>query len=258
MASLDEMFGLKGRLALVTGASRGIGQALAVGLARAGADLVVTARSLSGLADTKENVRGLGRSCTALEVDVRSLESIAALFETLADWGLSPDILVNNAGTEEVRPSLEVDEALWDKIVDTNQKGAFFVAQGFAKSLIAAERAGQIVNLCSLTSVVGVPTAAPYTTSKSGLLGMTRALSAEWAPQRIRVNAIGPGYFRTELTEVFYQDGDWASAMLGKIPQGRFGELEDLVGAAVFLCSPAAAYVTGQILFVDGGYTASI
>ena len=258
MTTMDEMFGLAGRLALVTGASRGIGRALALGLARAGADVVVAARGVAGLSETAGEIRALGRRCHEVEVDVSAPAAIEALFESLAAEGWTPDILVNNAGTEEVRPSLEVDEPLWDKIVDTNQKGAFFVARGFARSLIASGREGQIINMCSLTSVVGVPTATAYTTSKSGLLGMTRALSAEWAPRGIRVNAIGPGYFRTELTEVFYRDEAWVGAMLDKIPQGRFGELEDLVGATVFLCSPAAAYITGQILFVDGGYTASI
>ena len=170
------------------------------------------------------------------------------------------DILVNNAGIEDVRPSLEMDEALWDRILDTNLKGAFFCARAAAQLMRAngAERGGSILNLCSLTSEVGVPTAVPYGSSKSGLLGMTRALAAEWASLGIRVNGIGPGYFRTSLTEVFYRDEAWQAAMRDKIPLRRFGRMEDLMGAAVFLCSPAAAYVTGQVLYVDGGYLASI
>ena len=123
---------------------------------------------------------------------------------------------------------------------------------------MAAGKGGAIVNLCSLTSEVGVPTAVPYGSSKSGLLGMTRALAAEWAAKGIRVNGIGPGYFRTDLTEVFYRDAAWQQAMLAKIPMRRFGRLDDLVGAAVFLCSDAAAYITGQCLYIDGGYLASI
>jgi NAD(P)-dependent dehydrogenase (short-subunit alcohol dehydrogenase family) len=164
---------------------------------------------------------------------------------------------VNNAGVEEVCDSLAVDEALWDRIVDTNLKGAFFCAQAAAR-MMAVVGGGAILNLCSLTSEVGVPTAVPYGSSKSGLLGMTRALAAEWAAKGIRVNGIGPGYFRTALTEVFYQDEKWQQAMLAKIPLRRFGRLEDLVGAAVFLCSDAAAYITGQCLYIDGGYLASI
>jgi NAD(P)-dependent dehydrogenase (short-subunit alcohol dehydrogenase family) len=168
------------------------------------------------------------------------------------------DILINNAGIEQVCPSLDVDEALWDRILDTNLKGAFFCAQGAAKVMRAQGKGGAILNLCSLTSEVGVPTAVPYGSSKSGLLGMTRALAVEWASLGIRVNGLGPGYFRTALTEAFYQNDAWQQAMIQKIPLARFGRLQDLIGAAVFLSSDAAAYVTGIYLPVDGGYLASI
>lgn len=245
-------------MALVTGASRGIGGAIAVGLAEAGADLVIAGRHREALAEMAGKIRACGRQVKVATCDVSSLTSIEGCFHELADEGLVPDILINNAGVEEVRASLDVDEALWEKIVGTNLKGAFFVAQQFARPLAAAKRGGAIVNVCSLTSGVGVPTAAPYTASKTGLLGVTRALSAEWAALGIRVNGIGPGYFRTELTEAFYEDEDWQAAMLAKIPMGRFGMLDDLVGAAVFLASDASAYVTGQLLYVDGGYMASI
>lgn len=251
-------FNLNGALALVTGASRGIGKAIATGFAEAGADLVVTARSVAGLADTAAAVRARGRQCHVFEADVSNLASIDGLFAEMDAAGLRADILLNNAGMEEVRPSVAVDEALWDRILDTNLKGAFFVARHFASRLLEAGQPGAIINTCSLTSAVGVPTAVPYTASKSGMLGMTRALSSEWSPRGIRVNGIGPGYFRTELTEVFYQNEAWRDAMLAKIPMGRFGELDDLVGTSVYLASAASAYVTGQLVFVDGGYLASI
>jgi NAD(P)-dependent dehydrogenase (short-subunit alcohol dehydrogenase family) len=148
-----------------------------------------------------------------------------------------------------------VSEALWDEIVDTNLKGAFFCAQAAARQMHAG---GSIINLCSLTSEIGIPTAVPYGASKSGMAGMTRALAAEWAAQRIRVNGIGPGYFRTALTEAFYADAGWQQDMLRKIPLRRFGRLDELGGAAVFLASDAASYITGQILYVDGGFLASI
>lgn len=252
------MYSLEGRTALVTGASRGIGRAIALGLARAGADLVLAARSAQALGEVAEAARALGRRAETVAADVSQTTSIDALFAELDARGVAPDLLINNAGMEEVRPSLDVDAALWDRILDVNLKGAFFVATGVARRLVAAERPGAIVNVCSLTSVVGVPTAAPYTASKSGLLGLTRALASEWAPKSVRVNAIAPGYFRTDLTEVFYQDAAWVEAMRGKIPLGRFGALEDLVGPSVFLCSGASAYMTGEMVMVDGGYTASI
>ncbi|WP_118133542.1 SDR family NAD(P)-dependent oxidoreductase [Oceanicella sp. SM1341] len=249
-------FSLTGRLALVTGASRGLGRVMAAGLAAAGADVIAVARDTASLEETAAEVEALGRRCHRFAADAAALPSIEALFAGLAEAGLAPDILVNNAGTEQVCPSLDVDEALWDRILDTNLKGAFFTAQRFARA--RAGRPGAIVNTGSLTSAVGVPTATAYTASKSGLLGMTRALATEWAPLGIRVNAIGPGYFRTELTEPFYRDDAWREGMLPKIPMGRFGALEDVAGTCVFLASDAAAYVTGQILFVDGGYMASI
>jgi NAD(P)-dependent dehydrogenase (short-subunit alcohol dehydrogenase family) len=257
MTTDNPSFSLAGRKALVTGASRGIGQALAVGLARAGADVAVAARDSESLAATLEAVRAAGRRAHGLALDVRDAAAIGRCVAKAGDALGGLDILVNNAGVEEVRDSLAVDEALWDRILDTNLKGAFFCAQAAARRM-AAGRGGAILNVCSLTSEVGVPTAVPYGSSKSGLLGMTRALAAEWAGRAIRVNAIGPGYFRTDLTEVFYRDPAWQQAMLAKIPLRRFGRLEDLVGAAVFLCSDAAAYVTGQCLYIDGGYMASI
>jgi gluconate 5-dehydrogenase len=182
---------------------------------------------------------------------VQAQTAIAGAAEQLG--GL--DILINNAGIEQLCDSLTVTEATWDRILDTNLKGAFFCAQAAARQM--TRQGGSIINLCSLTSEVAVPGATAYSSSKSGLAGMTRALAAEWAPRGIRVNGIGPGYFRTALTEPFYRDPAWERAVLNKIPQGRFGRLEDLGGAAVFLCSPAAAYITGQVLYIDGGYLAA-
>jgi NAD(P)-dependent dehydrogenase (short-subunit alcohol dehydrogenase family) len=249
-------FDLTGQVALVTGASRGIGAALAKGLAAAGAEIILAARTEPALAEVAAEISAAGGRPHAETVDVADSASVDALFERLSKAGRAPTILINNAGTEQVAPALEVTDALWDKIVGVNLKGAFNVAKAFARTLDG--KPGAIVNLCSLSSEVGIPTAVPYTSSKSGLAGMTRALAAEWAPLGIRVNGLGPGYFRTEMTETFFAAEAWQSAMLARIPQRRFGELDDLTGAAIFLCAPASAYVTGQILYVDGGYLASI
>lgn len=250
-------FDLSGRRALVTGASRGIGQAIAVALAQAGADIAITARTVEALSETHARISNLGRHCVTLAQDVRDVEACTRVTTEAAEKLVGLDILINNAGFENVRASFDVDEALWESILSTNLKGAFFCAQA-AGRIMAESGGGAIVNLCSLTSYVGIPTAAPYGASKSGLLGITRALASEWAAHDIRVNAIAPGYFRTAMTEVFYENDDWQSRMLEKIPQRRFGKESDIGGVAVFLCSDAAAYITGHCIPVDGGYLASI
>jgi NAD(P)-dependent dehydrogenase (short-subunit alcohol dehydrogenase family) len=235
-----------------------LGRSIAEALAGAGADVAVASRLGRSLADAAQAIAGRGRRPVTIEMDVSDIPGCLAGVERAANELGGIDCLVNNAGTEEVKPSLEVDEALWDRIVDTNLKGAFFAAQAAAKAMQRSGRGGSIINICSLTSEVGVPGAVPYGSSKSGLLGMTRALAVEWAPLNIRVNALAPGYFRTRLTEPFYRDEGWQQAMLAKIPLARFGRLSDVGGAAVFLASDAASYITGVCLPVDGGYLASI
>jgi NAD(P)-dependent dehydrogenase (short-subunit alcohol dehydrogenase family) len=249
----SSLFSLEGCRALVTGASRGLGQAIAISLAEAGADLILAARDAEGLSGTGDRIRALGRQAEQIALDQSRPEAFGDVAGAIGEI----DILVNNAGTEQVCPSDRVSLQIWDRIVDTNLKGAFFVTQAVARGMIE-RRHGSIINLCSLTSYVGVPTAVPYGASKSGLLGMTRGLAAEWAPFGVRVNAIAPGYFRTAMTEVFYEDEAWSESMLGKIPMGRFGQGVDLAGAVLFLASNASAYVTGQCIAVDGGFLASI
>lgn len=256
--SVPASFDLQDRRILVTGASRGIGEALAKGLAACGARVAVAARDGPSLSRVVDEIVASGGRAEAVTLDVADVASVrAGVADTAARLG-GLDVLVNNAGVEQVCPSLDVDEALWDRIVDTNLKGAFFCAQAAARTMRGNGQPGAIINLCSLTSEVGIPTAVPYGASKTGVLGMTRALSTEWAPLGIRVNAIGPGYFRTAMTEVFYRDEAWQQAMLAKIPSGRFGQFDDLLGACVFLASEASRYVTGQCLYVDGGYLAAI
>ena len=235
----DLKFDFSGKTVFVTGASRGIGREIAHAFARDGARLILSARTAEALAPVAAEIREM----SAIRAQIAPLGPI--------------DVLVNNAGVEEVRATLDVDEALWDKIVDTNLKGAFFVAQAVAAQMAETGR-GAIINLASLTSFVGVPGAVPYSASKSGILGMTRAMAAEWAPKGIRVNAIAPGYFETDMTSVFYEDKDWVARMVGSIPAGRLGDLADLTGAVRFLASSGANYIAGQCVVIDGGYLANI
>ncbi|WP_294906770.1 SDR family NAD(P)-dependent oxidoreductase [Tatumella sp. UBA2305] len=247
-------FSLYGQRALITGATRGIGLAIATGLAEAGATVVISGRHQESVDQAVDLLRGQGYRADGIVLDVTDTPAI----ETAIAAAGAIDILINNAGTEQICASENATEQLWDTIVGTNLKGAFFCAQAVAKSMLAAGRGGSIINICSLTSQVGVAGAAAYGSSKSGLAGLTRALSTEWAGRGIRVNGIGPGYFETELTEVFYRDRQWRETMQQKIPLQRFGETDDLQGAAVFLSSAAARYITGQILYVDGGYLAAL
>jgi NAD(P)-dependent dehydrogenase (short-subunit alcohol dehydrogenase family) len=252
------LFNLAGKTALVTGSSRGLGQAMAIGLAEVGAFVGITSRSMSSLKETSDVISASGGRVEKLVMDVSSPSEAKAEIRAFAEKHNGIDILINNAGYEEVCPSIDVSEELWDKISDTNLKGSFFCAQEAAKSMILSGRGGSIINVCSLTSYVGVPTAVPYGSSKSGLLGMTRALSAEWAKDGIRVNAVAPGYFRTDLTDTFYQNETWVTSMLEKIPMGEFGNADDLKGSVIFLASDASKYITGQCIAIDGGYLASI
>ncbi|MDA9735212.1 SDR family oxidoreductase [SAR116 cluster bacterium] len=255
---MNNFFELNNKLAIVTGSGRGIGKSLAFALANAGCDLILTSRSKNELIEVSIEIEKIGRKCLYFECDFADVSKIKGFYKNLSDQSLFPDILINNAGTEEVRPSFDVDEKLWDKIINTNLKGAFFSSQSFAQQLKSNNKPGSIINLGSLSSSIGIPTATAYTSSKSGILGMTKALSAEWANYNIRVNSIAPGYFRTSLTEVFYSDENWQKIMLNKIPMKRFGKMEDLHGITILLASDASSYITGQIFYIDGGFISSI
>ncbi len=245
------------KTAVMTGSRKGIGGAIATAFAQAGANIIITGRKLEQLSQKKQELEALGIKASAYELDVKNKQAIDQFFEEIHQKFGAIDILVNNAGIEQVQASQDVDESLWDMILDTNLKGAFFCSRAFA-NLPCQHNKRSILNVCSLTSAVGIPTAVPYTSSKSGLAGMTKALSSEWASVGIRVNGIAPGYFYTDMTAGFYENQAWQDQMLSKIPMQRFGNLEDLMGASVFLCSDSASYITGQILYIDGGFVNSI
>jgi len=252
-------FSLAGRTALITGASRGIGRELAVALSSAGARVALSGRDTEALGSVASAIQAQGGDTLVLRCDVADMASVTAAFDQLeAQWG-SLDILINNAGVEQVCPSDQVTNELWDHLLNTNLKGAFFCSQAAARCMQRSDNSdGAILNLCSLSTAVGIPGSVAYGAAKTGLAGVTRALAAEWASDSIRVNAIAPGYFHTDMTDIFYRDEDWRERMQSAIPMGRFGEAEDLAGPAIFLCSPAARYITGQVLYIDGGYLASI
>ncbi|HEY0101960.1 MAG TPA: 2-dehydro-3-deoxy-D-gluconate 5-dehydrogenase KduD [Brevundimonas sp.] len=243
-------FDLSGRTALVTGANTGLGQAIAVGLAGAGADIVAVGRSAPTA--TEALVGGLGRSFRAISADLGSTAPIA---DVVAEAG-QVDILINNAGIIRRADSLDFSEEDWDAVIDTNLKSAFFLSQAVARTWVAGGRGGKVINICSMLSFQGGIRVPSYTASKSGLAGLTRLLACEWAGRGINVNGIAPGYFATNNTEALRADETRNRDILARIPAGRWGDPSDLSGAAVFLASDAAAYVHGAILPVDGGWLA--
>ena len=246
-------FNLDGRVALVTGASRGLGQAIAIALAEAGADIAAVS---TGQADaTADKVQALGRRFLALQADLSTLEPIARIVgDTVAELG-AIDILVNNAGLIRRADAVDFSEQDWDAVVDVNLKSAFFLAQAAGRTMIAAGR-GKIINIASMLSFQGGIRVPSYTASKSGLAGITRLLANEWASKGVNVNAIAPGYMSTDNTAQLRADAARNQAILDRIPAGRWGEPRDLGGAAVFLASPASDYVNGAIIPVDGGWLA--
>jgi 2-deoxy-D-gluconate 3-dehydrogenase len=251
---MSDLFDLTGQTALVTGANTGLGQAIAVGLAQAGADIVAVGRSAPD--ETAKLVAAAGRKLHAISADLGSTEPIGrVVFEAYAAAGRI-DILVNNAGIIRRADSTEFTEADWDAVMDTNLKTAFFLSQAVAKRWIEAGRGGKIIQVASMLSFQGGVRVPSYTASKSGLAGLTKALANEWAAKGINVNAIAPGYFVSNNTEALRADETRSRQIMERIPAGRWGQPEDLAGVAVFLASAASDYMHGAIVPVDGGWLA--
>ncbi len=247
-------FDLTGRTAIVTGANTGLGQAISVALARAGASIVAVGRS--AMDDTERLCREAGANVHSVQADLSTLEPIERIVAEAATVSGRVDILVNNAGIIRRADAIEFTEKDWDDVMNVNLKSTFFLSQAVARRMLADEGGGKIVNIASLLSFQGGIRIPSYTASKSGLAGLTRLLACEWAAKGINVNAIAPGYFVTNNTEALRSDPKRSGEILGRIPAGRWGDPADLGGAAVFLASPAANYIHGVVLPVDGGWLA--
>ncbi len=247
-------FDLKGKTAIVTGANTGLGQAISVALAGAGAAIVAVGRS--AMDETERLCREAGTGFHSVQADLSTLEPIERIVAEAAGVGERVDILVNNAGIIRRADAIDFSEKDWDDVMNVNLKSTFFLTQAVARRMLADGGGGKVINIASLLSFQGGIRIPSYTASKSGLAGLTRLLACEWAAKGINVNAIAPGYFVTNNTEALRNDPKRSSDILGRIPAGRWGDPGDLGGAAVFLASPAADYIHGVVLPVDGGWLA--
>ncbi len=249
------LFDLGGRLAVVLGGTTGIGRAISIGLAAAGADVVATGRRPEPLEETASAIEQHGRRTLRFPADVSDRASLEALRDRVAELG-PVDILVNCAGRIRRVPTLEIDEQEWNGVLDTNLTGTLRGCQVFAPQMLERGR-GRIINIASLNSFVSFHEVASYAASKAGVAALTRSLAVEWSRRGVLVNAIAPGIFRTTLNQELLDATPRGNELLMRTPQGRFGRTEELVGAAIFLASEAASYVTGIVLPVDGGFLAS-
>jgi len=242
---------------LVTGSSRGLGLVFARGLAQAGATVVLSGRSGETLQQAVAGLKGEGLDATGYSFDVVNRQQVTEQVGRI-ERDIGPiDILVNSAGIQKRAPILDTEEAVWREVLDVNLTGVFLTSQVIAKGMVE-RRQGKIINICSMMSEVGRSTIAPYTAAKGGVKMLTRAMAVEWAKYNVQVNGLGPGYFATEMNKALIQDPEFDRWIRQRTPAGRWGKPEELIGAAVFLASRASDFVTGQILYVDGGILASL
>jgi len=250
------LFDLTGKTALVTGASRGIGLAASTALAEAGADVIVCSRQLAALGDVVKAIESTGRRGIAIQVDVSDPDSVRKMIDEEHRIFGKLDILVNCAGVISRKSALDWSVQDWEESIAVNLRGTFLCCQEAGRKMISRKDGGKIINVASLLSRIGVSNIVPYASSKGGVASLTRSLAVEWAKYRINVNAVGPGYVRTEMTRALQEDPARSSTIVSRIPMGRWGTPHDLKGAFVFLASPASDYITGQIIYVDGGWSA--
>jgi gluconate 5-dehydrogenase len=248
----DALFDLSGRVALVTGTSRGLGQYFARALARAGADIAMTSRDQSSLSAFSKEIQSLGRRTFCASLDVRDHDSIQRAVAAVESHFGKIDILVNNAGCNIRKPALDVTWDDWNTILDTNLRGSFFVAQAVARGMIARAY-GRVINIGSVTSVAGYAGLAPYGASRGGIRQLTMSLADDWGRHGVTVNCLAPGWFKTNQNQVLYDNAAWVEYITDRIPVKRPGLPDDLDGAIVFLASESSRYITGQTLLVDGG-----
>jgi gluconate 5-dehydrogenase len=248
----SHLFELAGKVAIVTGTSRGLGQTFARALARAGADLVLTSRDIGSLREFEAEVKTIGRKALSLALDVRDSKSIDNMVRDAVEHYGKIDILVNNAGCNIRKRALEVTWDDWNQILDTNLRGTFFVSQAVARHMIS-KKYGRVINIGSVTCVAGYAGLGPYGASRGGVKQLTMSLADDWGADGITVNCLAPGWFKTKQNAVMYEDPEWVEYLCDRIPLKRPGQPADLEGAVVFLASDASAYITGQTLLVDGG-----
>ena len=252
---MQEWFSLNGRTAVVTGASRGLGQQIAIALAKAGADIIGVSRTEEALKDTRDTVQRIGRQFAGLACDQSANDQVHTLIREIRSLAPQVDVLVNNAGTIIRAPAVDYDFEDWRRVMGTNLDSAFLLCREVGKSMIEGG-GGKIINIASLLSFFGGITVPAYAASKGGIALLTKALANEWGAHNVQVNAIAPGYFATDNTAALRQDPERSKEILSRIPAGRWGDPADLQAAAVFLASSGSDYVNGQVLLVDGGYAA--
>ena len=245
-------FDLTGRTALITGSSRGLGKAMAQGLAQAGAVVILNGRNAETVAAAAKELRDAGHTVHEAIFDVTGEAAVVAAFEKFDAEGLEIDIVINNAGIQHRQPMLELALADWQRVIDTNLTSAFLIGREAARRMVPRGR-GKIINIGSLTSALARATVIPYTVAKGGIKLLTQGMAAEWAASGIQANAIGPGYMLTDMNEALVANKDFDNWVKSRTPAGRWGQPEELVGTAIFLASSASDYVNGQIIYVDGG-----